>query len=51
MILLPPRPGLTLSVQIMVAEAIVWTAAAAGAAWAVHGFLSARRATPPGATG
>lgn len=44
MAVLPPRPHLTVTPAIAVAEALVWTAAAAGAAWAVHRFLAERRA-------
>ncbi|MDX2706537.1 hypothetical protein PV350_27335 [Streptomyces sp. PA03-6a] len=44
MVVLPPRPHVTVTPAIAVAEALVWTAAAAGAAWAVHRFLAERRA-------
>lgn len=45
MAVLPPRPHLTVTPAIAVAEALVWTASAAGAAWALHRFLRERRAT------
>lgn len=44
MIVLPPRPHLTLTPAIVLAEVIVWTAAALGACWAVHRFRADRRA-------
>ncbi|MEU8779625.1 hypothetical protein [Streptomyces sp. NPDC048606] len=44
MLLMPPRPHMTLTPGIIAAEALVWTAAAAGAVWAVHRFRSERRA-------
>ncbi|MFI8185661.1 hypothetical protein OG539_03665 [Actinacidiphila glaucinigra] len=44
MAVLPPRPHLTITPAIAVAEAVVWTASAAGAAWALHRFLAERRA-------
>ncbi|WP_431961370.1 hypothetical protein [Actinacidiphila sp. bgisy160] len=43
MAVLPPRPHLTVTPAIAVAEALVWTASAAGAAWALHRFLAERR--------
>ncbi|MFF3949984.1 hypothetical protein ACFYYN_34975 [Streptomyces sp. NPDC001902] len=48
MVVLPPRPHMTVTPAIAVAEALVWTAAAAGAAWAVHRFLAERRAVRTG---
>ncbi|MFD4946647.1 hypothetical protein ACFWNT_29935 [Streptomyces sp. NPDC058409] len=45
MVVLPPRPHLTVTPSIILAEVIVWTAAALGAGWAVHQFWVARRAT------
>ncbi|WP_369776380.1 hypothetical protein [Streptomyces sp. R33] len=44
MVLLPPRPHLTVTPAIVVAEAIVWTAAVLSVGWAVHRFRAARRA-------
>ncbi|WP_051838105.1 hypothetical protein [Streptomyces sp. NRRL F-2580] len=45
MILMPPRPHMTLTPGIVLAEAMVWTAAAIGAGWAVYRFRTARQAT------
>ncbi|SNS92435.1 hypothetical protein [Actinacidiphila glaucinigra] len=44
MVVLPPRPHVTVAPAIAVAEAVVRTASAAGAAWALHRFLAERRA-------
>lgn len=44
MVVLPPRPHLTSTPAIVLAEIIVWTAAVLGACWAVHRFWAARRA-------
>ncbi|MFD4768607.1 hypothetical protein [Streptomyces niveus] len=44
MMVLPPRPHLTLTPAIVLAEVIVWTAAVSGAGWAVHRFWVERRA-------
>ncbi len=44
MILMPPRPHLTLTPGIVMAEVIVWTAAAVGAGWAVYRFRAEKRA-------
>ncbi|MFD6329474.1 hypothetical protein ACFWGI_07870 [Streptomyces niveus] len=44
MIVMPPRPHLTLTPAIVLAEVIVWTAAVCGAGWAVHRFWVERRA-------
>lgn len=46
MILLPPRPHLTVTPPIIVAESLVWAAAVLGAGWAAHRFRAGRR---PGA--
>ncbi|WP_351236391.1 hypothetical protein [Streptomyces sp. NPDC002133] len=43
MAVLPPRPHLTLTPAIILAEGIVWTASVLGAGWAVHRFRAARR--------
>lgn len=48
MLVLPPRPHLTMTPPVILAEAIVWTGAALGAGWALHRFLTTRRATAPG---
>ncbi|MPY51722.1 hypothetical protein [Streptomyces acidicola] len=48
MVVLPPRPHLTLTPATILAEFIVWTAAALGAGWAVHRFWAARRAARAG---
>lgn len=44
MIVMPPRPHLTVTPSILVAEVIVWTAAALGAGWAVRRFWTQRNA-------
>ncbi|GGX48202.1 hypothetical protein [Streptomyces chryseus] len=44
MVVLPPRPHLTLTPAIVLAEAIAWTAAALGAGWAVYRFRAEKRA-------
>ncbi|MGW6982457.1 hypothetical protein ACWGE1_23960 [Streptomyces sp. NPDC054932] len=43
MILLPPSPHMTSTPGTILAEVIVWTAAATGAGWAVHRFRTARQ--------
>ncbi|MET8214065.1 hypothetical protein ABZT51_51390 [Streptomyces sp. NPDC005373] len=43
MVVLPPRPHVTLTPSIVLAEAIVWTAAALGAGWAVYRFWAEKR--------
>jgi hypothetical protein len=48
MAVLPPRPDLTLTPAIVLAEVIVWTAAVFGAGWAVYRFWAARRAVTAG---
>ncbi|MFI6035957.1 hypothetical protein ACIBBD_17650 [Streptomyces sp. NPDC051315] len=48
MVVMPPRPHLTLTPAIVLAEAIVWTAAVASAGWAVHRFLVERRSAASG---
>ncbi|SFN95928.1 hypothetical protein SAMN04487980_104035 [Streptomyces sp. cf124] len=45
MVVLPPRPHLTLTPSIILAEVIVWTAAVLGAGWAIYRFWAERRAT------
>ncbi|WP_051774609.1 hypothetical protein [Streptomyces sp. NRRL S-237] len=42
MILMPPRPHMTLTPGILLAEVVVWTGAVVGAGWAVHRFRAAR---------
>ncbi|MFE5092307.1 hypothetical protein ACFRCI_18435 [Streptomyces sp. NPDC056638] len=44
MVVMPPRPHLTLTPAIVVAEVIVWMAAALGVGWAVYRFRAQRRA-------
>ncbi|MFE2932569.1 hypothetical protein [Streptomyces sp. NPDC059278] len=44
MLVMPPRPHLTVTPSILVAEVIVWTAAALGAGWAVRRFWTRRNA-------
>ncbi|REK88887.1 hypothetical protein DY245_18615 [Streptomyces inhibens] len=44
MVVMPPRPHLTVTPAIVLAEAIVWTASVLGAGWAVHRFWAARPA-------
>ncbi|MEU0990290.1 hypothetical protein [Streptomyces sp. NPDC005953] len=44
MVVMPPRPHLTLTPAIILAEVIVWTAAVLGAGWAVYRFWVERRA-------
>ncbi|MDX3535617.1 hypothetical protein PV721_14870 [Streptomyces sp. MB09-01] len=44
MVVMPPRPHLTLTPAIVLAEVIVWTAAVLGAGWAVYRFWAERRA-------
>ncbi|MFG2563258.1 hypothetical protein [Streptomyces sp. NPDC048496] len=48
MVVLPPRPHLTLTPAIVLAEVIVWTASALGAGWAVRRFWAAKRAGTAG---
>ncbi|MFB6784974.1 hypothetical protein ACFCX0_49150 [Streptomyces sp. NPDC056352] len=48
MVVLPPRPHLTLTPAIILAEVIVWTAAVLGASWAVYRFWAARRSAEVG---
>lgn len=48
MIVLPPRPHLTLTPPIVLAEAIVWTGAALGASWAVYRYWKEKRTTTTG---
>lgn len=48
MVLLPPRPHLTVTPAIVLSEVIVWTAAALGAGWALYRFWAARRAVVVG---
>jgi hypothetical protein len=48
MVVLPPRPHLTLTPAIVLAEVIVWTASTLGAGWAVHRFWTAKRAGTAG---
>lgn len=48
MVVLPPRPHLTLTRATIAAEVIVWTAAALGAGWAIHRFRAARRTVGAG---
>ncbi|MER5989284.1 hypothetical protein [Streptomyces sp. NPDC001787] len=43
MVVLPPRPHLTATPAVVLAEVIVWTDAVAGAGWAVHRFWAGRR--------
>ncbi|WP_327411642.1 hypothetical protein [Streptomyces sp. NBC_01233] len=49
MILMPPRPHMTMTPAIILAEVTVWTAAAVGAGWAVHRFRTARHVVGAGA--
>lgn len=46
MVVMPPRPHLTLTPAIVLAEVIVWTAAVLGAGRAVYRFWAERRAAP-----
>ncbi|MFE1406043.1 hypothetical protein ACFW5D_20730 [Streptomyces sp. NPDC058770] len=48
MVVLPPRPHLTLTPLIVLAEVVVWTGAVLGAGWAVHRFRATRRAAVTG---
>jgi hypothetical protein len=48
MVVLPPRPHLTLTPAIVLAEVIVWTASVLGAGWAVYRFRAERRAVGAG---
>jgi hypothetical protein len=48
MVLLPPRPHLTLTPAIVLTEVIVWTAAVLGVGWAVYRFRAERRAVGAG---
>ncbi|MFJ2514240.1 hypothetical protein ACIPEL_13425 [Streptomyces griseoviridis] len=47
MLLIPPRPHLTVTASIVVAETVVWTGAALGTALAVRRFLLQRRTSRP----
>ncbi|MFF1418452.1 hypothetical protein [Streptomyces sp. NPDC058280] len=47
MVVLPPRPHLTVTPAIILAEVTVWTTAALGAGWAVHRFWAERRTALP----
>ncbi|MEU7729629.1 hypothetical protein AB0B78_30990 [Streptomyces sp. NPDC040724] len=49
MVLMPPRPHMTMTPAIVLAEVLVWTAAAIGAGWAVHRFRTAGHAVGEGA--
>ncbi|MFI0712269.1 hypothetical protein ACH4SK_16765 [Streptomyces inhibens] len=44
MVVMPPRPHLTVTPAIVLAEVIVWTASVLGAGWAVYRFWAARSA-------
>ncbi|MFE0381956.1 hypothetical protein ACFW1M_41825 [Streptomyces inhibens] len=44
MVVMPPRPHLTVTPAIVLAEVIVWTASVLGAGWAVYRFWAARPA-------
>ncbi|MER5851737.1 hypothetical protein ABT126_33135 [Streptomyces sp. NPDC002012] len=48
MVVLPPRPHLTLTPAIVLAEVIVWTAAVFSAGWVVYRFWAARRTAVAG---
>jgi hypothetical protein len=48
MVVMPPRPHLTLTPAIVLAEVIVWTCSVLGAGWAVYRFWAARRAVGAG---
>ncbi|MFJ5224755.1 hypothetical protein [Streptomyces sp. NPDC088400] len=48
MVVMPPRPHLTLTPAIVLAEVIVWTAAVLGACWGVYRFRAERRAVAVG---
>lgn len=48
MVVLPPRPHLTLTPTIVLAEVIVWTAAVFSAGWVVYRFWAARRTAVAG---
>ncbi|MFI6638950.1 hypothetical protein [Streptomyces sp. NPDC050504] len=48
MVVMPPRPHVTMTTTIVVAETVVWCAAALGAGRAVHRFRSERRAAGAG---
>ncbi|MEU2730424.1 hypothetical protein ABZ650_22170 [Streptomyces griseoviridis] len=47
MLLIPPRPHLTVTASIVVAETVVWAGAALGTALAVRRFLLQRRTSRP----
>ncbi|MGW2180551.1 DUF6518 family protein [Streptomyces sp. NPDC001732] len=49
MVVLPPRPHLTLTPAIVLAEVVVWTGAVLGVGLAVRRFLAERRTTLPAA--
>lgn len=44
MVVLPPRPHITVTPATALAEAVVWTAAVLGAGWAIRRFWAERRA-------
>ncbi|MFF7216129.1 hypothetical protein ACFZAU_37305 [Streptomyces sp. NPDC008238] len=46
MVVLPPRPHLTVTPGILAAEIIVWAGAVLGAAWALRRFWVTRRTVP-----
>ncbi|MEV8456682.1 hypothetical protein AB0467_29270 [Streptomyces sp. NPDC052095] len=48
MVVMPPRPHLGMTPGIILAEVIVWTAAVAGAVWAVRRFRVGRRTAAAG---
>ncbi|MFH8471477.1 hypothetical protein [Streptomyces sp. NPDC018000] len=48
MVVLPPRPHLTVTPTMVLAEVMVWTAAVLGAGWAVHRYWAARRPAAAG---
>ncbi|MFF0509065.1 hypothetical protein ACFYUH_36520 [Streptomyces fimicarius] len=43
MVVMPPRPHMTVTPSIVVAEIIVWTGAAIGVGWAIKRFVGERR--------
>ncbi|WP_299540355.1 hypothetical protein [uncultured Streptomyces sp.] len=51
MILMPPRPHMTVTPGIVVAETLVWAVAVAGAGWAVYRFRTGRSAAADGMRG
>ncbi|MFC7011593.1 hypothetical protein ACFQMH_07670 [Streptomyces viridiviolaceus] len=48
MVVLPPQPLVNSNLDVVVAEAIVWTAAVLGAGWAVYRFQLERHAVDVG---